>query len=56
MGRNRRTRQKAIGTRTQILINPRSNVNCPSDFVYDLFAYDRQFRILTAIDDGPQQR
>jgi transposase InsO family protein len=49
--RKRKTRRKAIGTRTPILVEARANARWSLDFVHDQFAFGRRFRILNIVDD-----
>jgi putative transposase len=49
--RKRRTRRKAVGTRTPILVEVRPNARWSLDFVHDQLACGRRFRILNIVDD-----
>ena len=49
--RKRRTRRKAIGTRTPILVEATPNARWSLDFVHDQLACGRRFRILNIVDD-----
>jgi len=49
--RKRKTRRKAVGTRTPILIEAKANARWSLDFVHDQFAFGRRFRILNIVDD-----
>jgi len=49
--RKRRARRKAVGTRTQILVEARPNARGSLDFVHDQLACGRRFRILNVVDD-----
>jgi transposase InsO family protein len=49
--RKRRTRRKAVGTRTPIMVEAKVNARWSLDFVHDQFAPGRRFRILNIVDD-----
>jgi len=49
--RKRRTRRKAVGTRTPILVEAAPNVRWSLDFVHDQLACGRRFRIFNVVDD-----
>ncbi|MEQ1956327.1 IS3 family transposase [Mesorhizobium sp. CN2-181] len=49
--RKRRSRRRAVGTRTPILVEARPNARWSLDFVHDQFACGRRFRILNVVDD-----
>jgi len=49
--RKRRSRRKAVGTRTPILVEARPNARWSVDFIHDQLACGRRFRILTIVDD-----
>ena len=49
--RKRKARQRAVGTRTPILIEAKANARWSLDFVHDQFALGRRFRILNIVDD-----
>jgi transposase InsO family protein len=49
--RKRKTRRKAIGTRTPILLEARANARWSRDLVHDPFACGRRFRVLNVVDD-----
>ena len=49
--RKRRSRRRAVGTRTPILAEARPNARWSLDFVHDQFACGRRFRILNVVDD-----
>jgi len=49
--RKRRSRRRAIGTRTPILVEARVNARWSLDFVHDQMANGRRFRILNVVDD-----
>ena len=52
--RKRKTRRKAVGTRTPILVEAKANARWSLDFVHDQFAFGRRFRILNIVDDVPR--
>lgn len=49
--RKRKTRRRAIGTRTPILVEAKVNARWSLDFVHDQLAQGRRFRILNIVDD-----
>ena len=49
--RKRRSRRKAVGTRTPILVEAIANARWSLDFVHDQMANGRRFRILNIVDD-----
>jgi len=49
--RKRRTRRKAVGTRTPILVEAKVNARWSLDFVHDQLACGRRFRIFNVVDD-----
>ena len=49
--RKRKARRKAVGTRTPILVEGRSNARWSLDFVHDQFANGQRFRVLNVVDD-----
>jgi len=49
--RKRKTRRRAIGTRTPILVEAKVNARWSLDFVHDQLARGRRFRILNIVDD-----
>jgi len=49
--RKRRSRRKAVGTRTPILVEAKPNARWSLDFVHDQLACGRRFRILNIVDD-----
>lgn len=49
--RKRKTRRRAVGTRTPILVEAKVNARWSLDFVHDQFAFGRRFRILNIVDD-----
>jgi transposase InsO family protein len=49
--RKRRIRRKAVGARAPILVEAKPNARWSLDFVYDLFANGRRFRVLNIVDD-----
>ena len=49
--RCRRSRKRAIGTRTPLVTEAVANARWSVDFVHDQFADSRRFRILNVIDD-----
>jgi putative transposase len=49
--RKRRSRRRAVGTRTPILVEARPNARWSLDFVHDQFACGRRFRVLNIVDD-----
>jgi helix-turn-helix protein len=49
--RKRRSRRRAVGTRTPILVDAAANARWSLDFVHDQFACGRRFRILNIVDD-----
>ena len=49
--RKRKSRRRAIGTRTPILVEAEVNARWSLDFVHDQFAFGRRFRILNILDD-----
>lgn len=53
--RKRRARRRAVGTRTPILVEAKTNARWSLDFVHDQFAFGRHFRILNIVDDVPRE-
>ncbi len=49
--RKHRSRRRAIGTRTPILVEAKANARWSLSFVHDQFAGGRRFRILNVVDD-----
>jgi len=49
--RKRRTRRKAMGSRSPILVEAKPNARWSLDFVHDQLACGRRFRILNVVDD-----
>jgi len=49
--RKRKSRRRAIGTRTPILVEAKVNARWSLDFVHDQLAQGRRFRILNIVDD-----
>ena len=49
--RKRRSRRRAVGTRTPILVEAKVNARWSLDFVHDQLAHGRRFRILNIVDD-----
>jgi transposase InsO family protein len=49
--RKRKSRRRAVGTRTPILVEAKVNARWSLDFVHDQFALGRRFRILNIVDD-----
>ena len=49
--RKRRSRRKAVGTRSPILVEAKPNARWSLDFVHDQLACGRRFRILNIVDD-----
>jgi transposase InsO family protein len=47
----RKTRRKAVGTRTPILVEARPNVRWSLDFVHGQFTNGQRFRVLNVVDD-----
>src|SRR5216117_3617757 len=49
--RKRRSRRKAVGNRTPILVEAKPNARWSLDFVHDQLACGRRFRIFNVVDD-----
>ena len=49
--RKRRTRRKAAGSRTPILVEAKPNARWSLDFVHDQLGCGRRLRILNIVDD-----
>lgn len=49
--RKRKSRRRAVGTRTPILVEAKVNARWSLDFVHDQLAHGRRFRILNIVDD-----
>lgn len=53
--RRRRSRKRALGTRRPILVPDRPNQRWSLDFVSDLLADGRRFRLLCVVDDHSRE-
>jgi putative transposase len=54
--RKRRSRRKAVGTRTPILVEAKPNARWSLDFVHDQLTCGRRFRVLNIVDDVTRER